>query len=279
MLSNGIPRKTEYQRLASQPLYEELLQFSRQFEVRCRDGGMFSKLYGLKWVEDPFLQWSRSWEYVYVLQRLEHWWKSHSGTSDLVDAGSGFTFFPFYLQQLHPIAKIRCFDADITVGKAIARAGRATSTAPDFYLENLEQLKQETESIDVVYSISVIEHTQHPRQVIDEIHRILKPGGLFLCTFDISFEEQSPMHVRHVEKLIARVLELFDQEPGWNDIGVAGASSDPDAVTTRWISEVAPEKLPWKFPTLIWLYDALRGRLRSSLYRPMTFYCGAYYKK
>ena len=279
MLSNGVPRKAEYEQLALQPLYEELLKYSRQFQLRCRDGGIFSKLYGLKWVKDPFLQWSRSWEYVYVLQRLQHWLKRHSGTSDVVDAGSGFTFFPYYLQQIQPIAKVRCFDADITVGKAMARAGRVIATRPDFYLENLEQLKQETESIDVVYSISVIEHTQHPRQVIDEIHRILKPGGLFLCTFDISFEEQSPMHVRHVEELITRVLELFDQEPGWSDIGVAGASSDPDAVTTRWISQIAPDKLPWKFPTLIWLYDALRGRVRSSLYRPMTFYCGAYYKK
>ena len=43
-----------------------------------------------------------------------------------------------------------------------------------------EALPFENDRFDVVYSWGVIHHTAHPEQMIAEIHRVLKPGGLFL---------------------------------------------------------------------------------------------------
>jgi SAM-dependent methyltransferase len=278
MLRSGIPTRTEYKQLPLEPEYEELLGYSRQFEARCGKGGIFSGLYGLKWVKDPFLQWSRSWEYVYVLQRLREWCQSHSETVDVADAGSGFTFFPFYLQEHWPCLRIRCLDADVTVAKAMAEVRRSSSFTPCFHLEKLEQMKQASCSLDVIYSISVIEHTRNPPRVVSEIHRVLKPGGLFLCTFDISFERQSKMHVRHIGSLLAHINEIFDSEQRYSAIEITGDASNPDAVTTGWIAKVMPEKLPWRYPWALWLYDAFRGRLRTTKYRPMTFFCNSFRK-
>ena len=278
MLSSGIPRVSEYQELDKEPDFKSLLDYSRRFraEVEARD--IFSRLYSIKWVEDPFLQWSRRWEYVYVLQRLENWWEHNPHALDIADAGSGFTFFPFYLQRQRPDARICCIDADPTAGRAIDEAVRVLGNGPSFSLEDLEKLNRVSESLDAVFSVSVIEHTGNPKQVVEEIHRVLKPGGMFVCTFDVSFETGSPMHVKQVEQLVNRLHNLFDRQDD-EDISITDSVERSNRVTTTWISRAYPDRLPWRNPRLVWLYDALRGRFRSSLYRPLTFYCGTFIKK
>ena len=278
MLSSGIPRVSEYQELDKEPDFKRLLDYSRRFraEVEARD--IFSRLYSIKWVADPFLQWSRRWEYVYVLQRLENWWEHNPHALDIADAGSGFTFFPFYLQRQRPDARICCIDADPTAGRAIDEAVRVLGNGPSFSLEDLEKLNQVSESLDAVFSVSVIEHTGNPKQVVEEIHRVLKPGGMFVCTFDVSFESGSPMHVKQVEQLVNRLHNLFDRQDD-EDISITDSVERSNRITTTWISRAYPDRLPWRNPRLVWLYDALRGRFRSTLYRPMTFYCGTFIKK
>jgi len=278
MLSSGIPCVTEYQELEKEVDFRRLLDYSREFreEVEARD--IFSRLYSIKWVTDPFLQWSRRWEYVYVLQRLEECWKHKPHALDIADAGSGFTFFPFYLQRQRPDARICCIDADPTAGRAIEEAARVLGNGPSFSLEDLEQLDQASGSLDAIFSVSVIEHTGNPQQVVEEIHRVLKPGGMFVCTFDVSFETGSPMHVKQVERLLNCIHNLFDTQDE-EDISISDSLENTNRVTTTWISSAYPDRLPWRYPRLVWLYDALRGRFRSSLYRPLTFYCGTFIKK
>jgi SAM-dependent methyltransferase len=277
MLKSGIPRVSEYQELDKVMDFRRLLDYSRRFQAEVGARDFFSRLYSIKWVEDPFLQWSRRWEYVYVLQRLEDWCENKPQALDIADAGSGFTFFPFYLQRQHPDARISCIDADPTAGRAIDEAARILGNGPLFSLGDLENLDQPSDSLDAIFSVSVIEHTANPQLVIEEIHRVLKPGGLFVCTFDVSFEPGSPMHVQKVEELVNRLHNLFERQD--NDGASVGESAESsNRVTTAWISRTYPDRLPWRFPRLVWLYDALRGRFRSSLYRPMTFYCGTFIK-
>lgn len=278
MLSSGIPGTDEYLQLDENPDYRRLFDASREFRKEFESREVFSKLYSIKWVDDPFLQWSRRWEYVYVLQRLEHWWQQHPDALDVADAGSGFTFFPFHLTQTNTAARITCIDADPTAGRAIAEASKVLSSGPDFSLQDLEKLEQPSDSLDAVFSVSVIEHTANPGRVVEEIHRVLRPGGVFICTFDVSFETSSPMHITRVEQLVKRLNELFSSQD--EVAGSVAANVDkPGRVTTGWVAEHDPERLPWRNPLLVWLYDAMRGRVRSTLYRPMTFYCGTFTKK
>ena len=279
MLTSGIPTREEYQRLETTPFHAELLKFSREFEQKCQVGSPSTRDYISKWVKDPFLQWSRRWEYVYVAQRLLQWAATQPTPLKVIDAGSGFTFFPYYLMQTNPGLEIECFDRDPTAGEALLEAAEILGVAPGFRIEDLEGLSLEDQTVDAVYSISVIEHTKDPRKVIDEIDRVLKPGGIFVCSFDISFETRSPMHVRHVEELVAHITRVFEPPSDWGPILFESLPADSSIVTTHWDDAAVKAGLPWRNPLLVWFYDVLRGRFRSTLYRPMTFCCGAFTKK
>ena len=279
MLSSGIPTRDDYKRLESTPFYAELLDFSRGFEEKCQVGSPSIRNYNSKWVKDPFLQWSRRWEYVYVAQRILPWAATRGKPLKLIDAGSGFTFFPYFLMQANPSLCIDCFDRDPIVGEALLEAAEILGVRPGFRIEDLEGLSLENQTVDAVYSVSVIEHTKNPRKVIDEINRVLKPGGIFVCSFDISFETHSPMHVHYVEELVAHITRVFDCPSDWQPISFESLPADKSIVTTHWDDRAVKAGLPWRNPLLVWLYDVLRGRFRTALYRPMTFCCGAFTKK
>jgi SAM-dependent methyltransferase len=279
MLSSGIPTREEYLRLESEPLYAELLAFAEEFEQHCRTARGSTQSYYRKWVQDPFRQWSRRWEYVYVAQRLSEWLSGSAGSQQVVDAGSGFTFFPFYLARAFPELEIHCFDNDPTAGAALRQAAESLGTGPNFCIEDIENLRRPDASVDAVYSVSVIEHTQNPGRVVDEINRVLKPGGIFICTFDISFEARSPMHVRHVQRLLDHISDVFDVSPDWQPVSLDSLATDAKIVSTAWDSPAVKAGLPWRNPLLVWIYDMLRGRFRSTLYRPLTFCCQTLSKK
>lgn len=277
MLRGGIPLVGEYRELDTDPDFRRLLEFSRSFRASIASANGASRIYSARWVDDPFLQWSRRWEYVYVAQRLEDWWKRNPDAIDVADAGSGFTFFPFYLQQRKPDSRICCIDFDPVAGRAIDAASQDFGSGPSFSLDDLEDLDRASESLDAVYSVSVIEHTANPHDVVAEIHRILRKGGIFVCTFDVSFEPRSPMYLNRVDKLVTHLQQLFDTQDTMQPGGIANVEQ-ADVVTTTWVSKTFPDRLPWRFPRFVWIYDVLRGRFRSGLYRPMTFYCGTYIK-
>lgn len=44
-----------------------------------------------------------------------------------------------------------------------------------------EDIPYSDNSFDVVFADNVLEHLVNPKQVFDEIYRVLKPGGFFLC--------------------------------------------------------------------------------------------------
>jgi ubiquinone/menaquinone biosynthesis C-methylase UbiE len=49
-----------------------------------------------------------------------------------------------------------------------------------------EQLPLLNDVVDVVVSRNSIDHVESPAQVIREIHRVLKPGGIFILNTDIN---------------------------------------------------------------------------------------------
>lgn len=78
-----------------------------------------------------------------------------------------------------------------------------------------ETLPYKNNFFDVVFCIEVIEHLKNPSQLVDEIHRVLKPGGIlvlttpnvdsiysrlyFLCTGRILFfDEKSHRETGHI---------------------------------------------------------------------------------
>ncbi len=79
-------------------------------------------------------------------------------------------------------AGARCFGVDLTA--AAIETTRAHLAAYGFDSElrqaDAEQLPFPDNFFDIVYSWGVIHHSEHPQAIVDEIQRVLRPGGTFL---------------------------------------------------------------------------------------------------
>ena len=75
-----------------------------------------------------------------------------------------------------------CHGVDLTdAGIATTRAHLAVhGLTSNLQRVDAEVLPFPDASFDLVYSWGVIHHSQHPERIIAEIHRVLKPGGVFI---------------------------------------------------------------------------------------------------
>jgi SAM-dependent methyltransferase len=79
-------------------------------------------------------------------------------------------------------AGCQCYGVDLT-DTAIETARAHLSLygfQSDLHRLDAEQLPFEDDTFDLVYSWGVIHHTEHPDRMINEIKRVLKPGGIFI---------------------------------------------------------------------------------------------------
>ena len=100
------------------------------------------------------------------------------GTVNILDAGSGITFFPYYITSAfeNPI-KLTCLDTDGSL-TYIYRAINSTIDNPvEFVRGNIQQLPFEDNRFNIIYCISVLEHILDFKPVLSEFYRVLIPGG------------------------------------------------------------------------------------------------------
>lgn len=166
-----------------------------------------------KWPRDPLHWWSRVWEYPYVYHHLKNWRKkfSLSQLPRVVDLGSGVTFFPFSVARLG--YSVICTDIDPICGKDLNRAAQCISSQPgiiDFMQTDGISLPFHNKEMDVVYCISVLEHITHFERIIQEIARVLSPGGLLLLTVDIDLRGGSQLGPSECKRLTSSLKEHFD---------------------------------------------------------------------
>lgn len=137
----------------------------------------FASQFGLR----TFTTWSKIWEYPWLwfaaLGRID--W---AGTQ-LMDLGSELSPMPWFLATLG--AKVTLIEVDeqwIPLWQALRkRLGVNVS----WHIVGSEQIPAASASVDVVSSLSVIEHQPNKRAAVDEVARVLKPGGVFAVSFDI----------------------------------------------------------------------------------------------
>ncbi len=79
-------------------------------------------------------------------------------------------------------AGARCHGVDLTeAGVETTRKHLALhGLTSDLRAADAEHLPFEPGSFDLVYSWGVIHHSERPQAIIDEIHRVLRPGGQFV---------------------------------------------------------------------------------------------------
>jgi SAM-dependent methyltransferase len=164
------------------------------------------------WTRDPLHDCIRVWEYPFVYHHL------HSNRSsmaeralpEIVDLGSGATFFPFAVAQLG--YRVTAVDADSRAKSSMDRAIEVLSTGAGSVrslLSDARSLALDAESVDMVYCISVLEHIPDFQAVISEVRRVLRPGGVFVLTFDVDLRGNFEMRPASYARLMAALCSSF----------------------------------------------------------------------
>ncbi|MCI5148112.1 MAG: class I SAM-dependent methyltransferase [Candidatus Electrothrix sp. MAN1_4] len=274
-LESGIPKIENYQKVLKSELFLEMENFSNSF---LHDNSRFLSTYNRKWVVNPLHQWSRRWEYPYVYSMIEQYFAYRPESEcHILDAGSGVTFFPYYLvSQFKNIEVIAC-DYDASFKAIINNISSASKKTVNFLKTNLQEIPLEDESVDVIYCVSVLEHTNNFELIIKEFKRVLKPTGIFILTFDISLDGISEISPSIAEELLQTLVKYFKPFNAIGNQPLIEAVKNPNILTTHYIRQLNKDCLPWKYPLLSTLKSAfIKRRFPKSLMKNLTFYCQSF---
>jgi len=67
-------------------------------------------------------------------------------------------------------------------------------------------------SFDTILALDVLEHLRHPRRAVEEIERVLKPGGVLYMTVPFCFPRHGTEYYRFSDLALRDLLEGFDME-------------------------------------------------------------------
>ncbi len=138
--------------------------------------------------------WTRSLFYRLLDILLLRAWHIHRSLRDfgarsrgrqnirLLDAGSGFGQYSYYLARKHPGWQITAIDIKEEEVEAcrefFARRGK---TNVEFRTEDLTAFEQ-PQTYDLILSVDVMEHIEDDESVLSGFYRSLKPGGMLLVS-------------------------------------------------------------------------------------------------
>jgi SAM-dependent methyltransferase len=183
---------------------------------------------------DALYAWSRQWEYPYCVLNLG------TVSGRVLDAGSGITFFPFFLATRQ--YEVHCCDNWSLVERGFEQARKLIHLPVQFKRASITELAYSDSSFDAVYCLSVLEHlpAEEQRAAISEFARVLRPGARLIVTCDISLGRDSDIKVERFAVLLSELLACF--EP----VYPLELQRPPDLLTTDLYRDRAAWRLPWR---------------------------------
>jgi SAM-dependent methyltransferase len=265
--------------------YEALLRspvfggFERDVAEFLRINEKLLEPYARRWVRDPLHQWSRAWEYPFA----EHWLRRHlegrPGPAQVLDAGSGITFFPYLLAATHPHVHVHCLDQDRYLAELFAGIRHPAAGRVRFSAASLQGTGLPAQGYDAIYCISVLEHTRNYPEILDEFRRLLKPGGRLVITVDISLDGRSDIPLPGLRDLLENIGTRFRAlDPAAVEALVRLEGDRAGGiVTTEYVRRTRSHWLPWRFPRLSGALASLKqtGVPRFAV-KQLTFACLVY---
>jgi SAM-dependent methyltransferase len=275
-LRTGIPLLSELEAHLKSDEYNRHVEFNRAF-LEQNDAAMSQ--YGKLWAKDTFRLWSRRWEYPFVAQRVIQFAQQQPADQPfrLLDAGSGVTYFPYYIRKEVPLSEITCFDSNGTYHPMFAAVNQTTNESKVKFVEGmLQKLPFGDSSFDAVCCISVLEHTGNYGEILDEFARVLRPGGVLVLTFDLSLDGKFELPKNVAAELLGALEQKFNVPASAGLIQELNRMDDPPReriLTTDYVRDTQPDLLPWKHPTLKAVHDLVKGHGWTGGFRSKSVYC------
>ncbi len=279
---SGIPTVAELDELKRTDAYKRHIAYNHDFLKRH---GEALEKYGRHWGMDPFKLWSRRWEYPFVAARLLRFGQSDPRSQtkfEVMDAGSGVTYFPYFICGQLSQAKFVCVDYDETYVPMFEAINRTEESAASgggqkvrFIKASLQNLPLADGALDAICCISVLEHTDNYAQILNEFFRVLRPGGLFVLTFDLSLDGKFTLPLPRAEELLKTLQTKFDVADGEDCLPELSKMRDPGILTSDHVRATEPELLPWTFPVRVYkaAQDLVKGKGWTAGFRSRTIVC------
>lgn len=274
-MRSAAPTIVDYQKTLRSSLFKEMEAFSDDFLALNKEN---LSEYAKKWVADPFHQWSRQWEFPYVYEKvLSHYTGSATKKFKVMDAGSGVTFFPYYIAETFDNSEIHCVDFNKSYETIFPETNKTQKKQVFFSKKSLDSTGFENEYFDAIYCISVLEHTKNYKQIIDEFFNVLKPGGRLILTFDISLDGRNDISPKGAVTLIDYLISKFKSDEGLEPIRPHSFAKD-DILTTKYAYDIDPD-LIWTSPPPAYklflenIKYLFRGKKWASFPPMLTVYC------
>ncbi len=243
-LNSGVPPINSYSKLLNSFMFHEMEAYSNRFLDLNKDS---LSNYRKKWVSDPFHSWSRQWEYPYVYQMICSYLQRASNTSEIkiLDAGSGVTFFPYYIDFVFKRVRVDCCDLDGEFGHVFSAINNRLQKSITFHNMDIKHLQSESDLYEIVYCISVLEHADDYEKVLREFHRVLKPEGLLILTFDVSIDGFSDISIDRAKTLIGLIESYFTPLESMSLDALDKLHNSDLFLTTDYIKKFNKHLLPW----------------------------------
>lgn len=269
--NEAIPRLDLYSELLKSQLFRGMEEYSDKFNRQNKE---LYKKYSQSWVLDPLHQWSRQWEYPFIYQCISEY-VDNSDTVNILDAGAGFTFFPHYIAETIPSTKITCVDSDKSLKELYDEVSAKDNNAVEFVVSDLRRIDLEDKKYDVVYCVSVLEHTNDYENIVAELSRVSKDTSLLIVTFDVALSGKSDIPIHKAMSLIDTINNYF---PNSNIVSgdLLNIQTQGDIVSTGYFIDKDKSLLPWRFPILNFFSDFFKGKYRKTLYKRLTFVNGQF---
>jgi 2-polyprenyl-3-methyl-5-hydroxy-6-metoxy-1,4-benzoquinol methylase len=275
-LRSGIPRIADVDRLVETPLYRRYTDYNAAF-LKKHDAALAK--YGRHWGQDPFGLWSRRYEYPFAGEAVLSFARNDCGGGGvremkILDAGSGVTFFDYYLCDELPQASVACVDYDASYHRMFADINAATPGSRVSFVEApLQELPHADGAFDSLCCLSVLEHTDNYAQIVKEFARVVRPGGQLVLTFDLSLDDKFPLDRSQASDLLAHASEYFAPREIDPQAELAALARPAELLTTDHVKRTSPHLLPWKYPLLKGVHDLIKGHGWTGGFRSKAVFC------
>lgn len=274
-LATGVITKDNYLQAVKTGDFKEMESFSDAFLARNRKN---MEEYFQKWADDSLHLWSRQYEYLFFFEAVRDYVASHPDKKiRVLDAGSGLTFFPFYLQTKFSNVEVVCTDYDPIHNKSYASVNKTEGTNIKFVQSDLRDHVFEKESFDLIYCVSVLEHTDAYPKIVENFYDYLKIKGQIILSFDISLDGYRDISHAGSLQLIQKLDKHFkaknqDAIPALNEL------KSGKFLNTLFFVDYNKSLLPWRAPYKNFLW-CIKNMKVPKFYFDLACYCQVYSKE